>query len=131
MPHKRNPIVSEAIVANTKLVRGLVPVMLDLMVQEHERDMRPWLAERGVILIDNVLWSGRVVSGADDADTKAIIAKVNREDLWRQAAKAIGVADKDMPTGTSRGKETFFDGKVFDPADPKAYLASLQIKKVA
>ena len=66
-----------------------------------------------------------------DLDTKAIIGKVNREDLWRQAAKAIGIADKDMPAGTSRGKETFFDGKVFDPADPKAYLASLQIKKVA
>ena len=40
-------------------------------------------------------------------------------------------ADADIPKSTSRGKETFFDGKVFDPADPKAYLASLQIKKVA
>ncbi len=68
---------------------------------------------------------------AADLDTKAIIAKVNREDLWREAAKAIGVAAADMPAGTSRGKETFFDGKVFDPADPKAYLAALQIKKVA
>ncbi|MFO1080520.1 MAG: CmpA/NrtA family ABC transporter substrate-binding protein [Reyranellaceae bacterium] len=66
-----------------------------------------------------------------DLDTKAIIAKVNREDLWREAAKAIGAAPADVPTSTSRGKETFFDGKVFDPADPKAYLASLQIKKVA
>jgi len=66
-----------------------------------------------------------------DLDTKAIIAKVNREDLWREAAKAIGVAAKDMPASASRGKETFFDGKVFDPADPKTYIASLQIKKVA
>ena len=32
---------------------------------------------------------------------------------------------------TSRGRETFFDGKVFDPADPAAYLASLTIKKLA
>jgi nitrate/nitrite transport system substrate-binding protein len=68
---------------------------------------------------------------AADLDTKAIIAKVNREDLWREAAKAIGVAAKDMPASPSRGKEMFFDGKVFDPADPKAYLASLQIRKVA
>ena len=30
---------------------------------------------------------------------------------------------------TSRGKETFFDGKVFDPADPMAYLKSLSIKR--
>jgi nitrate/nitrite transport system substrate-binding protein len=66
-----------------------------------------------------------------DLDTKAIIGKVNREDLWREAAKNIGAAAADIPKTTSRGKETFFDGKVFDPADPKAYLASLQIKKVA
>ena len=68
---------------------------------------------------------------AADLDTKAIVGKVNREDLWRQAAKNIGVAAADIPAGTSRGKETFFDKKVFDPADPKAYLASLGIKKVA
>ncbi len=66
-----------------------------------------------------------------DLDTKAIIAKVNREDLWRMAAKNIGAAETDIPKSTSRGKETFFDGKVFDPENPKAYLASLQIKKVA
>ena len=66
-----------------------------------------------------------------DLDTKAIIGKVNREDLWRAAARSIGAADADIPRTTSRGTETFFDGKVFDPADPKAYLASLQIKKVA
>ena len=66
-----------------------------------------------------------------DLDTKAIIAKVNREDLWREAARTIGAAEFDVPKTTSRGKETFFDGKIFDPADPKAYLASLQIKKVA
>jgi len=33
-----------------------------------------------------------------------------------------------VPEGTSRGLETFFDGKVFDPADPGAYLESLAIK---
>ena len=64
-------------------------------------------------------------------DIKALVDKVNREDLWRDAAKAVGVAAADIPTSTSRGKETFFDGKVFDPADPSAYLASLAIKRVA
>ncbi|KQP80438.1 bicarbonate-binding protein [Methylobacterium sp. Leaf113] len=62
-------------------------------------------------------------------DTKALIAKVNREDLWREAAKALGVSA--IPSSTSRGKETFFDGKVFDPADPAAYLSSLGIKRIA
>ena len=63
-------------------------------------------------------------------DAKALIAKVNREDLWREAAKALGVAAADIPATTSRGKETFFDGKVFDPANPSAYLKSLSIKRV-
>ena len=64
-------------------------------------------------------------------DIKAAVDKVNREDLWRQAAKTLGVAAEEIPSSTSRGKETFFDGKVFDPADPSAYLASLAIKRVA
>lgn len=62
-------------------------------------------------------------------DTKALIGKVNREDLWRAAAKALGVSA--IPTSTSRGVETLFDGKVFDPENPAAYLNSLGIKKVA
>jgi nitrate/nitrite transport system substrate-binding protein len=63
-------------------------------------------------------------------DSKALIAKVNREDLWKDAAKALNVAAGDIPTSTSRGKETFFDGKVFDPENPSAYLKSLTIKRV-
>ncbi|OYY22982.1 MAG: bicarbonate-binding protein, partial [Azorhizobium sp. 35-67-15] len=63
-------------------------------------------------------------------DMKALVAKVNREDLWREAAKALSVPAADMPASPSRGKETFFDGKVFDPADPAAYLKTLSIKRV-
>ncbi|RXG95550.1 CmpA/NrtA family ABC transporter substrate-binding protein [Bradyrhizobium zhanjiangense] len=63
-------------------------------------------------------------------DTKALVAKVNREDLWRDAAKTLGVAASEIPASTSRGKETFFDGKVFDPENPAAYLKSLAIKRV-
>ena len=66
-----------------------------------------------------------------NTDAKALVAKVNREDLWREAAKDFGVAAADIPTSKSRGKETFFDGKVFDPENPAAYLASLDIKRVA
>ena len=63
-------------------------------------------------------------------DAKALIGKVNREDMWRDAAKTLGVAAAEIPTSTSRGKETFFDGKVFDPENPAAYLKSLAIKRV-
>ena len=63
-------------------------------------------------------------------DTKAVIKAVNREDLWRDAAKAIGVAATDIPASTSRGVEKFFDGVAFDPANPAAYLASQKIKRI-
>jgi nitrate/nitrite transport system substrate-binding protein len=63
-------------------------------------------------------------------DAKALIGKVNREDLWRDAAKTLGLDAKEIPTSTSRGKETFFDGKVFDPEHPADYLKSLSIKRV-
>ena len=66
-----------------------------------------------------------------DTDVKALVDAVNREDLWRDAAKTLGVADADIPASTSRGPETFFDGKVFDPENPSAYLDSLEIKALA
>jgi bicarbonate transport system substrate-binding protein len=66
-----------------------------------------------------------------DTLTKAkdLIKQVNREDIWREAAKELGVAAADIPTSTSRGVETFFDGVKFDPEKPQAYLNSLKIKK--
>jgi nitrate/nitrite transport system substrate-binding protein len=64
-----------------------------------------------------------------DMDTKALVAKTNRSDLWLEAAKTLGV--KGAPSGESRGVEKFFDGKTFDPADPQGYLKSLSIKRIA
>lgn len=63
-------------------------------------------------------------------DTKKVIAEVNREDLWKEAATAIGVPADQIPTSTSRGVETFFDGVKFDPENPQAYLDSLKIKAI-
>jgi nitrate/nitrite transport system substrate-binding protein len=77
-------------------------------------------------LTEDIRW-GKYEAGFD---TKALIAKVNREDMWREAAKEMGVAASEIPASTSRGKETFFDGKVFDPENPAAYLKSLSIKRV-
>jgi nitrate/nitrite transport system substrate-binding protein len=57
----------------------------------------------------------------------ALVNQVNRADVWRASAKALGVA---APTSDSRGVEKFFDGKAFDPANPSAYLASQPIKKL-
>lgn len=60
----------------------------------------------------------------------AVIAKVNRADIWRKAAAVAKVPGNLIPKGDSRGVEKFFDGKVFDPGNPAAYLKSLAIKRV-
>ncbi|UPY36256.1 CmpA/NrtA family ABC transporter substrate-binding protein [Sediminicoccus sp. KRV36] len=67
----------------------------------------------------------------ENLETAPLIAQVNREDIWRAAAARAGVTNAETPSGTSRGRETFFDGKVFDPENPAAYLASLSIKKLS
>jgi len=77
-------------------------------------------------LTENIRW-GQLPS---NLDTQAVINAVNREDLWREAAKEIGLPDAEIPKSTSRGVETFFDGVKFDPENPTAYLQSLQIKQV-
>ena len=78
-------------------------------------------------LTENMRW-GKLKA---DTDVKALVNAVNREDIWRSAAADLGVAAGDIPASDSRGIETFFDGKVFDPADPMAYLKSLAIKASA
>ena len=64
-----------------------------------------------------------------DTKVKEVVDKVNRSDLWREAAKALGVPEAQIPTSDSRGVETFFDGVKFDPEKPEEYLKSLKIKK--
>ena len=78
-------------------------------------------------LAENIRWG----KFAPDTDIKALVDTINREDLWRAAAKDLGVAAGDIPASSSRGVETFFDGKVFDPENPSAYLESLAIKALA
>lgn len=76
-------------------------------------------------LTENIRWG--YIPG--DTDTKAVVDQVNREDLWREAAQALGVPAAEIPQSPSRGVETFFDGVQFDPENPTAYLNSLKIKK--
>jgi nitrate/nitrite transport system substrate-binding protein len=78
-------------------------------------------------LIENMRW-GILPESLDPAP---LIAEVNREDIWRAAAARAGVPHGETPAGTSRGRETFFDGTVFDPENPRAYLANLAIKKLS
>jgi nitrate/nitrite transport system substrate-binding protein len=77
-------------------------------------------------LTENQRW-GKLPKGMN---TSSVIAKVNRADIWRKAAALAKVPAGQIPKGDSRGVEKFFDGKVFNPGNPAAYLASLGIKRV-
>lgn len=102
------------------------------VVKDSEFQMRYWKDQASYpfkshdlwFLTENMRWGYLPAN----TDTKALIDKVNREDVWRAAAKTLGIAQSDIPESTSRGVETFFDGKVFDPENPKAYLDSQTIK---
>jgi nitrate/nitrite transport system substrate-binding protein len=85
----------------------------------------PWKSLDTWFVTENIRW-GRF---QPSLDVQALVNKTNRSDLWRMAAKDLGLSG--TPTGDSRGVETFFDGIKFDPADPTAYLKSLKIKRVA
>jgi nitrate/nitrite transport system substrate-binding protein len=77
-------------------------------------------------LTENMRW-GNIPT--DFVKAKEMIKKVNREDMWKAAATALKVDAAQIPTSTSRGVETFFDGVKFDPEKPEEYLKSLKIKK--
>lgn len=76
-------------------------------------------------LIEDMRWGHR----SPEFQTKPLIEAVNREDLWREAAKLIG-QEKAIPPNTSRGIEKFFNGLEFDPENPQAYLNAPTIRKV-
>ncbi|MFM9941671.1 MAG: CmpA/NrtA family ABC transporter substrate-binding protein [Hyphomicrobiaceae bacterium] len=85
----------------------------------------PWKSLDTWFVAENIRWG----KFEPTIDIKALVDKTNRSDLWLDAAKGLGLAA--MPSGDSRGVETFFDGKKFDPADPMAYLKSLSIKRAS
>lgn len=87
----------------------------------------PFKSHDAWFVTENIRWG----TFAPGTDVKKLVDQVNREDLWRDAAKELGVAASDIPASASRGKETFFDGKIFDPDNPTAYIDSLTIKTVS
>jgi bicarbonate transport system substrate-binding protein len=109
-------------------------------INDYKQAVQYWKTDKGSVsypyksldlwfLTESVRWGFLPQNTLDTA--QALIDKVNRSDLWKEAAQEAGIASADIPTSDSRGVETFFDGITFDPANPKAYLDSLKIKKLS
>ena len=128
------PVLQESLKGQYKIGAAGTP--------ENDPKMGPlyWASDRGNIsypyksltlwfLLESMRW--KFYPGTVDTidQAKAINDKVTREDLWQQAAKELGLPANQIPTGSSRGKETFFDGVTYDPEKPQAYLSALKIKK--
>ncbi len=98
------------------------------LMQKYWRDQAayPFKSHDIWFLTENIRWGYIPAS----TDIKGTVDKVNRQDLWQTAAKAIG-QEAAIPASPSRGVETLFDGVQFDPENPEAYLEQLQIKKLA
>ncbi|MFM8260427.1 MAG: CmpA/NrtA family ABC transporter substrate-binding protein [Vulcanococcus sp.] len=108
---------------------------------ENDPGMGPlyWSSDRGVIsypyksltlwfLLESLRW--KFYPGTLDTiqQAEAINNRVVRDQFWLQAAKDLGLPTALIPRSPSRGVETFFDGTVYDPNKPQAYLDSLKIK---
>jgi 3-carboxy-cis,cis-muconate cycloisomerase len=69
MPHKRNPMMSEGVIALSKLIHAQVGPALADMIAENERDQRGWMAEWSFLpetccLLSGMLfWTNRVLAG--------------------------------------------------------------------
>jgi nitrate/nitrite transport system substrate-binding protein len=85
----------------------------------------PWKSLDSWFMTENIRWGKFPAS----TDVRAMVDATNRADLWLEAAAGLGL--ENLPEGDTRGVETFFDGKTFDPTDPSGYLDSLAIKHLA
>jgi nitrate/nitrite transport system substrate-binding protein len=85
----------------------------------------PWKSLDTWFMVENIRWG----KFEPTFDFKKLVDQTNRSDLWTEAAKGLSLSN--IPSGDSRGVETFFDGVKFDPADPMAYLKSLKIKRAS
>lgn len=82
----------------------------------------PWLSDGIWFLTQQKRW-GLLKS---DPDYLAVARQINRSELYKQAATAVG--DISVPTSSMRSS-TLIDGKVWDGSDPAAYANSFAIHR--
>lgn len=82
----------------------------------------PWLSDGMWFLTQFRRW-GLLKSAPD---YQAVAQRINRIDLWKEAAQAVGGIT--APTQTLRSS-TLLDGKVWNGADPEGYASSFAIQR--
>ena len=82
----------------------------------------PWLSDGIWFLTQQKRW-GLLKS---DPDYLAVARQINRSELYKQAATAVGGIS--VPTSQMRSS-TLIDGKVWDGSDPAAYANSFAIHR--
>ena len=81
MPQKRNPIASEYVIAASRGVHALVPLMMGAMAQDHERATGPWQSEQLALPQIFVLTSGALAHAAMLAEGMVVDAARMRRNL--------------------------------------------------
>ncbi len=81
MPQKRNPITSEAIIGASRLVRQMVPAMLDAMLHDNERATGPWHTEWLALPEAAVLTHGIVARARELLDGLVVHPERMRQNL--------------------------------------------------
>ena len=132
-------LVLHAISDRLVLARGTDPVHYpDFMFQHREAANFPWVSQAEWLYTQMVRWD----CTAFDAEEAARAARVFRPDVYRHAlmgtgdllpgasSKVEGSLDRPTPVTTQQGamvleRNSFFDGRNFDPDDLTGYLASL------
>jgi 3-carboxy-cis,cis-muconate cycloisomerase len=81
MPQKRNPISSEAIIGANRLLRQMVPAMLDAMLHDNERATGPWHAEWLALPEATVLAHGMVARSREMLEGLVVRPERMRQNL--------------------------------------------------
>ena len=132
-------LIQRAISDRLLLARGGAVVHYpDFMFQYREAANFPWVSQAAWLYTQMTRWDGLPF---DPADARKV-GRVFRPDVYRSAligtgeplpgasSKVEGSISRTTSVGTQQGAMTlesnrFFDGGVFDPADPQVYLAGL------
>ena len=81
MPQKRNPIASEFILAASRTVHALIPVMFAAMAADHERATGPWQSELLALPQAFVLTHGALLHAGAIAEGMVVDAERMRRNL--------------------------------------------------